>query len=91
LYRELKDKDVVILAVGYIEPEDLLRNFRKEFPVSFPILSDVEGKTGWDYAIRGHPVTYLIDRRGLLAGKVIGERDWSSSEAKDLVESLLRH
>jgi len=66
-----------------------VKNFQKEFRVSFPVLSDVEGKTGWDYLIRGHPVTYLVDRRGVLAGKVIGERDWSSLEAKDLTESLL--
>jgi hypothetical protein len=79
----------VILAVSHRESEDLLRSFQKEFSVSFPVLFDLEGKTGWDYQLRGHPVTYLIDRRGFLAGKVIGERDWSSLQAKDLIESLL--
>ncbi len=85
----MKDKGVVILAVSYRESEDLLKKFQKEFSVTFPILFDHEGKTAWDYQVRGHPVTYLIDRRGFLVGKTIGERDWSSPQAKDVIDSLL--
>ncbi|MGE5306644.1 MAG: peroxiredoxin family protein [Alphaproteobacteria bacterium] len=89
LYRELKDKGVMILEVSYGESEELLRRFQKDFSVTFPILFDLEGKTAWDYQVRGHPVTYLIDRQGLLVGKVIGERDWSSPDAKYVVATLL--
>lgn len=75
--------------MSYRESEDVLRKLGKEFSVTFPILLDREGKTALDYQVRGHPVTYLIDRRGFLAGKVIGERDWSSPEAKNLIMSLV--
>lgn len=42
------------------------------------------------YRIRGHPVTFLIDRQGFLVGQVLGERDWSSPEAKTLITTLLQ-
>jgi peroxiredoxin len=89
LYRELKEKGLVILAVSIGESEDLAKDFQKEFKLSFPVLSDLEGKIAGDYQVRGHPVTYLIDRKGFLVGKVIGERDWSSPEAKLVIRDLL--
>jgi hypothetical protein len=36
-------------------------------------------------------VTFLIDRKGFLVGKVVGERDWSSPEAKALITDLLKN
>ncbi len=80
----------MILAVSFREPEDLVRDFQKEFNLSFPVLPDPHGKVSDMYEFRGHPVTFLIDRKGFLVGKVIGERNWSSPEAKALITDLLR-
>ena len=77
------------MAISFKEPEDLVRDFQKEFKLSFPVLFDTQGKVSGKYEITGHPVTYLIDRKGFLVGKVVGERDWSSSETKALVKTLL--
>lgn len=90
LYRELKDKDLVILAISFKEPEDLVKDFQKEFKLSFPVQFDPQGKVSDKYEFRGHPVTFLIDRKGFLVGRVMGERDWSSPEAKAVVMDLLR-
>lgn len=81
----------MILAVSFKEPEDLVIDFQKEFKLSFPVLFDPEGKTSEKYDFTGHPVTFLIDRKGFLVGKVIGERDWSGAEAKALVTDLLKN
>ncbi len=89
LYQEFKENDLVILAISFKEPGDLVRDFQKEFKLSFPVLLDPDGKAAEKYNFRGHPVTFLIDRKGLLVGKVIGERDWSNAEAKALVGNLL--
>lgn len=90
MYREFKDKDLVILAVSFKEPEDLVKDFHKEFKLGFPVLFDPHGKVSEMYQITGHPVTFLIDRKGFLVGKVIGERDWFSPDAKALVTDLLK-
>jgi len=79
-----------VLAVSFKEPEDLVKDFQKEFKLSFPVLFDSEGKLGEKYQITGHPITFLIDRKGFLVGRVVGERDWSSAEAKALVMDLLK-
>ncbi len=54
------------------------------------MLFDPKGKVAENYEFRGHPVTFLIDRKGFLVGKIIGERDWFSKEAKIMIEDLLR-
>lgn len=89
LYQEFKDRSLVILAVSFKEPVDLVKDFQKEFKLSFPVLFDPQGKVAEKYEFRGHPVTFLIDRKGFLAGKVLGERDWSSAEAQAIVTDLL--
>jgi peroxiredoxin len=80
----------MVVAVSFGEPEELVKDFRRELKLSFPVLFDSEGKVADKYQFRGHPVTFLIDRGGFLVGKVIGERDWSSPEAKALVAKLLK-
>jgi len=87
LFGEFKDKDLMILAVSFKEPEDLVKDFQKEFKLSFPVLFDTHGNESAKYEITG---TFLIDRKGFLVGKVVGERDWSSPEAKALVTDLLK-
>ena len=77
------------MAISFKEPRDLVRDFQKEFKLSFPVLLDTDGKAAEKYNFRGHPVTFLIDRKGFLLGKVIGERNWSSPEAKSLLKDLL--
>lgn len=89
LFQEFKEKGLAVLAVSFKEHEDLVKEFQKKFKLSFPVLLDSDGKLGEKYQITGHPVTFLIDRRGFLVGKVLGERDWSSAEAKALVKDLL--
>ena len=80
---------MAILAISFKEPEDLVKDFQKEFKLSFPVLFDTQGRASEKYQITGHPVTFLIDRKGFLVGTVMGERDWFSPQAKTLVEELL--
>jgi peroxiredoxin len=89
LFREFKKKDLAVVVVSFKEQENLVKDFQKEFELSFPVLFDSQGKMAEKYGITGHPVTFLIDRKGFLVGKVVGERDWSSAEAKALVTDLL--
>lgn len=89
LYQEFRDKGLTILAVSFGEDENLVRDFQNEFKLSFPILYDPGDQIAERYGVRGHPVTFIIDREGLFAGKVIGERDWSSRAARALIKELV--
>jgi len=55
----------------------------------FHTLLDPEGTVRNRYAVRGLPMTYLIEGDGKIIGRIIGERDWASPEAKNMLESLL--
>lgn len=57
--------------------------------VGFPLWIDAEGRTPVAFGVWGHPSTILIDRAGRMIGRVRGERDWSSEDARRLVETLL--
>lgn len=75
--------------MSFGENETLVQDFQNEFKLSLPVLYDPGDETARQYGVRGHPVTFIIDREGFLVGKVIGERDWSSKEARALLEDLL--
>lgn len=91
LFREFKENGLAVLAISFKESEELVKDFQKEFKLSFPVLFDTQGKVSEKYEFRGHPGTFLIDRKGFLVGKVLGERDWSSAEARDLATDLLKN
>ena len=90
LYKKLKDRGLVILAVDMQESEKLVKPFMRDFSLSFPALLDLDGDVSFLYGIRGLPSTYIIDREGKIIGKAVGPRDWSSQESIQLFQSLLK-
>jgi len=55
----------------------------------FHTLLDRQGMVRNRYAVRGLPTTYLIDGDGKILGRIIGERDWQSDEAKRMMQGIL--
>lgn len=89
LYREFKSRGVELVGVGLRETPEAIREFASEFGIDFPLWIDPEGRTPAAFGVWGHPNTILIDRAGRVVGRVRGERDWSSEEARRLVKALL--
>ena len=55
-----------------------------------PVLLDASGDvTGKLYGVWGPPTAYFIDRKGLMIGRVVGARDWSTPAARTLIQSLV--
>ena len=72
------------------DPQAVLA-FRNEFAIPFPMLLDPEERVQKPLGVRGHPSTVLIDRKGRILGRILGERDWQSEAARRLVRSLLEN
>ncbi len=90
IYKALKDRDFVVLAVSSDTSESAVISFVSEKGISFPVLLDKDKEVYFDdYAIIGLPTSFLIDRSGVVAEKFIGERDWDSPEMKNKIASLL--
>lgn len=90
LYRRFKDRDFVLLAVS--EDEDgrkAVEPFVRDGGFTFPVLLDPERQVGAKYGVWGYPETFIIDRAGMVAERVIGPRDWASQASTDQIERLL--
>lgn len=61
----------------------------KRMKLTFPALLDKDYDVGGIYSVRATPSRFLIDRKGNVVATGIGPQDWSSEEARSLIESLL--
>jgi len=90
LYQELGPKGLKVVAIS-IDPgngEDV-RDFVKEYGLSFDVLRDPGGAIQNLYQTTGVPETFLLDRDGVIWKKVIGEHPWSSPSNRRIVAGLL--
>jgi peroxiredoxin len=90
LYLEFKDKGLIVLSLAEDPAEKPVKSYIQDKGIAFPILMDKDKKIYLKYSLFGIPVTFLIDKKGLIAEKFIGERDWSSSEMRGKVSKLLQ-
>jgi peroxiredoxin len=67
-----------------------VKEFAQKLKVTFPILHDRDSIVSRHYSVPGVPTSYLIDRRGRIVYRVLGEYDWFGPEAHKAVTGLLR-
>ena len=90
-YRALKDRGFAVVAVSLdTGPRSTVEAFVKELGLTFPVLLDPRGGTVQTYRLPGVPASFLIDRRGGLAARELGPRDWNAGEARAQLEALLK-
>lgn len=91
LYRTLPRGEFEILAVSTDQQgAAVTRPFQREMGFTFPILHDSEYRVGLTYGARTIPITFMLDRRGIVRQKIFGARDWDSPEARDLIHELMK-
>jgi peroxiredoxin len=91
LYRTLPRREFEILAVSTDQQgAAVTRPFQREMGFTFPILHDSEYRVGLTYGARSIPITFMVDRRGIVRQKIFGARDWDSPEARDLIQELMK-
>lgn len=91
LYTEFKGQGLAVVAVSVDDPgkEDEIREFVREFGLTFEILHDPAAGIKKTYQIAGYPETFIIARDGSIRKKVIASSDWSSDANRALVRELL--
>jgi peroxiredoxin len=91
LYRTFSRKDFEILAVSTdAQGVSVTRPFQQENHLTFPILHDADYRVGLMYGARSLPMTFLVDRQGVVRHQIFGARDWGASEAQQLVQMLMK-
>jgi len=90
LYRRLKHRDFVMLAVSEDEAgAAVVKPFVESLGVTFPVLLDPEGRLPARYGVTGFPETFIIDKSGKLVTHQIGPANWESKEVVDFLLALL--
>ncbi|MFO0093370.1 MAG: peroxiredoxin family protein, partial [Gemmatimonadaceae bacterium] len=91
LYKQLGPKGLRIVAVSVDNAgeEQKIRDFVKEYDLTFEVLHDAAGTIQGLYRTTGVPETFVFDRQGVIRKKWIGADDWNSDGNRRLLEQLL--
>ena len=73
VYVRLRGRGLEILAVNVAQDRDTARRFAEPLGIRYPILLDPDGATARAYGVQALPQTLLLDRQGIVRGKIVGE------------------
>lgn len=91
LYRRFRSEGLTVLAVSLDKGEAQgVRDFVREYGLSFPVLLDPESQVESRYQTLTIPTTFVIDRQGVIAARVDGAKNWESRETFEAIEFLLK-
>ena len=74
LYAQYKDRGLAIIGISVDDDEPTLREFSKEFPMSYTVVTAREQEDALEAAgpVWGYPTTFFIGRDGSICGKHMG-------------------
>jgi peroxiredoxin len=87
-WQQLRQEDVVMLAINMGEDEDTIFLFTADYPAEFPLLLDRDGAVIARWPVKGLPTTFIIAPDGSLAYRAIGGRAWDDDEILDTLRAL---
>lgn len=91
LHQRLKGESFEILAVSIdASGAEAVRPFMEKHKLSFTSLTDSKGVMQKLYQATGVPESYIIDKDGMIAEKVIGPRDWAAPNVIRYFQNLIQ-
>lgn len=75
-WEELRENDVVMLAVHVGGNEDKIWSFVGDYELDFPVLIDPKSEVADAWPMKGLPSTFVVDPDGRIAYRAIGGREW---------------
>lgn len=85
----LRKSGVVVLGISIDTNEQAYRAFLRQFDVGFETARDPDREIGFKYGTFQIPESYIIDKNGVVAAKIISDRNWTEPEIISFVKSLL--
>jgi peroxiredoxin len=79
---KMRDRGVIVLSISVDEDQKTLQDFIQQNHISYPIGRDPERALSARYGTFQFPETYILDRRGLVAEKVVGATDWNDPASR---------
>lgn len=82
-----KPAEFEVLAVNVGEDPDMVFSFTGN--TEFPVLFDRDSKAMANWPVKGLPTTFLVDRKGRLASKAVGGREFDDPTIVATIKQLL--
>jgi peroxiredoxin len=89
LHQRFKDRGLDIIAVNLRESKNDVEAFMNQNNLTFSAILDSRGAIGSGYNVHAIPATYIIDKRGLIVGQLVGSIDWNTPKIITAFEALL--
>ncbi len=83
-----KDEGVTFVGVDIQDTEEDARAFIQKFGITYPNAKDASGRVTIDYGVSGIPVTFFVNREGLIVSRWVGAINETLLVAR--VEEILR-
>jgi len=85
---------MVVLAISIDRGRDekvrkLLKDYVSRKNLTFLNLLDPKSEVAAQYGVRGVPMTFFINSRGIVVAYATGYRKWDSKEGRKMFEQLL--
>ncbi len=89
LYARYQDQGFQVLAVNIEESAAKVTKYFRAKGLTYDSFLDPRGQLARRLGAWSIPNTLIMDRQGIVLGRVVGARDWDSSEGHKLLELLL--
>lgn len=89
LQREIEPKGGTVLGISVDDDAQAYAQFVQSNGIDFPTYRDPTKKISEEYGTYMYPETYIIDRHGKIARKIIGAQDWTAPEMTAYFNTLL--
>ena len=91
LYRRYRSQGLTVIAVSLDKGDtSKVAKFVDEHSLTFPVLLDLDGIAERIYPSFTIPFTYVIDKKGRIAARVDGAKNWSSNETFAALDILIK-
>ena len=91
LYRRYRSQGLTVIAVSLDKGDkSKVEKFVDEHSLTFPVLLDLDGIAERIYPSFTIPFTYVIDKRGRIAARVDGAKNWLSNETFAALDILIK-
>jgi len=90
MFSQYQSKGLIFYRISAKESPETIRQYLTKESLNMPVLVDKTGQTERFFGVWVHPTTYLINRQGLVLYRIMGAMDWTSMQATNTLDQLLR-
>lgn len=92
LHSEMETTGLAVQTIALDgDRQSAVRKFKERFKLELPILLDNDTGISREFSVSVLPVSFLINEKGVVVGRFVGERDWDSGEFKQFLSNKIQN